>query len=104
MRVHSRRTHSGLLLGLVHRSGQSWVEFSLVLSASLKISSRLSTLATLSSPNFWRLPVRESLPFFMGFPRSFSTVPPALPDLGSAAEVVRIIDITGTLITSLFRI
>jgi len=33
-------------------SGQSWVEFSLVSSASLKISSSVSTLATRSRPNF----------------------------------------------------
>src|SRR6266513_3723275 len=40
-------------------SGQSCVEFSPVSSASLKISSRLSTLGTRSKPNFWRLPVSE---------------------------------------------
>jgi hypothetical protein len=40
-------------------SGQSWVEFSLVSSSSLKISSSVSTLATLSRPNFWRFPVSE---------------------------------------------
>src|SRR5215831_7854693 len=49
MRVHNRRSQSQPFCSVWFIvSEQSWVEFSLVSSASLKISSRVLTLATLS--------------------------------------------------------
>ena len=48
--------------------------------------------------------VSAMVPMLLAVVSVVFTVPPALPDLGYAAEVVRIVDITGTLITSLFRI
>src|SRR5262249_35484156 len=56
--AYNRRAHSGLLLGWFVVPGQSWVGFSLV-SSSWSTSSKVSTLGTLSRPNFWRFPVRE---------------------------------------------
>src|SRR5262249_9116156 len=56
--AYSRGAHSGLLLGWFVVQGQLWVGLSLV-SSSWSTSSKVSTLGTLSRPNFWRFPVSE---------------------------------------------